>query len=34
MTFQEFVEVVKQVSGFWALVNEAPEQSSRRGSGR
>jgi two-component system, response regulator len=26
MKFQDFVEAVKQVSGFWALINEVPER--------
>ena len=26
MKFQDFVEAVKQVSGFWAVVNEVPER--------
>jgi CheY-like chemotaxis protein len=30
MKFQDFVEAVKQVSGFWAVLNEVP-QSPRRG---
>jgi two-component system, response regulator len=30
MKFQDFVEAVKQVSGFWAVINEVPE-SLRRG---
>jgi two-component system response regulator len=25
MKFQDFVEAVKQVSGFWAVINEVPE---------
>ena len=31
MKFQDFVEAVKQVGGFWALINEAPPGSQRRG---
>jgi CheY-like chemotaxis protein len=29
MKFQDFVEAVKQVSGFWAVLNEVPESLSR-----
>ena len=29
MKFQDFVEAVKQVSGFWAVVNEVPAGPSR-----
>jgi two-component system response regulator len=32
MKFQDFVEAVKQVSGFWAMINEVPE-SLRRSEG-
>ena len=32
MQFQDFVEAVKQVSGFWAVLNEVPD-SLRRGGG-
>jgi hypothetical protein len=30
MKFQDFVDAVKQVGGFWALVNEVPPGSLRR----
>jgi CheY-like chemotaxis protein len=30
MKFQDFVEAVKQVSGFWAVLNEVPEILHRR----
>ncbi|MEP6592203.1 MAG: response regulator [Acidobacteriota bacterium] len=30
MKFQDFVEAVKQVSGFWAVLNEVPESLDRR----
>ena len=30
MKFQDFVEAVKQVSGFWAVINEVPESLGRR----
>ena len=29
MKFQDFVEAVKQVSGFWAVINEVPESLGR-----
>ena len=32
--FQEFVEAVKQVGGFWAVLNEPPPGSERRLGGR
>ena len=30
MKFQDFVEAVKQVGGFWAVINEVPPGSLRR----
>ncbi|MEP7309501.1 MAG: response regulator [Acidobacteriota bacterium] len=30
MKFQDFVEAVKQVSGFWAVLNEVPESLDRK----
>jgi two-component system, response regulator len=32
MKFQDFVEAVRQVSGFWAVLNEVPERLRRGGS--
>jgi two-component system response regulator len=32
MKFQDFVEAVKQVSGFWAVINELPQSLQRGGS--
>jgi CheY-like chemotaxis protein len=31
MKFQDFIEAVKQVGGFWAVINEVPPGSLRRG---
>ena len=32
MKFQDFVEAVRQLSGFWAVLNEVPESLRHRGS--
>src|SRR5580765_3151472 len=33
MKFQDFVEAVRQLSGFWAVLNEVPDSLRRGGSG-